>query len=115
MVRKEQEDEFEVQLGRAMHHVSAPDGFAERVLREAKRPTAPMMRMSGRKVAWRWTGGALAASLLVSIVGTGAEIEHRRRQQREAERQFALAMQVTSHALEQSRQQLSRAGFRLVD
>ncbi len=108
------QDGFKQELRQAMRPVEAPEGFAERVLRRMEQSPAQVLPMRARPV-WRWAGGALAASLLVGAAGTWAEREHRRRQQEEAERQFAVAMQVTSHALEQSREQLSRAGFRLVD
>jgi len=66
---------------------------------------------------WRmqaWMGGAIAAVLVLGMVA--AEQMHLRRERAEqakADQQFAVAMQVTDHALAQTREQLQRAGLKL--
>jgi hypothetical protein len=60
-------------------------------------------------------GGALAAVLALGMYGS--EVLHQRRERAEqaakADQQFAVAMQVTDHALAQTREQLQRAGLKL--
>jgi hypothetical protein len=62
-----------------------------------------------------WMGGAIAAVLALGMFG--AEQLHQRRERAEeaakADQQFAVAMQVTDHALETTREQLQRAGLNL--
>jgi hypothetical protein len=119
--------EFELQLARAMRRVDAPEGFAARVVARAEssdtasshvskaRPGAPgVVVMRPRSGLWRlqaWMGGALAAVLALGMYG--AEVLHQRREQAKADQQFAVAMQVTDHALTQTREQLQRAGLKL--
>ena len=126
--------EFEVQLARAMRRVEAPEGFAARVLDRAvgpddvvatpsqvseAAPGAPgVVVMRPRKGLWRmqaWTGGAIAAVLALGMFG--AEQLHLRKERAEetarADQQFAVAVQVTDHALAQTREQLARAGLNL--
>ena len=109
--------EFEVQLARAMRRVDAPEGFAARVLDKAEQ-TQTVIVMRPRKGLWRmqaWTGGAIAALLALGMFG--AEQLHLRRERAEetakADQQFAVAVQVTDHALAQTREQLARAGLNL--
>ena len=105
--------EFELQLARARRRVDAPDGFAARVMDKAEqaqrvvvmRPRSGLFRMQA------WMGGAAAAVLALGMYG--AEVLHQRREQAKADQQFAVAMQVTDHALAQTREQLQRAGLKL--
>jgi hypothetical protein len=75
------------------------------------RPRRGLVRMQA------WMGGAIAAVLALGMFG--AEQLHLRRERAEeaakADQQFAVAMQVTDHALEQTREQLQRAGLKLGD
>jgi hypothetical protein len=126
--------EFELQLARAMSRVDAPEGFAARVMERAAsprgvvagpaqvseaRPGAPgvvvMRRRSGLLRMQAWAGGAIAAMLALGMFG--AEQLHLRRERAEetarADQQFAVAVQVTDHALAQTREQLARAGLNL--
>ena len=110
--------EFELQLARAMARVAVPEGFAARVLDRAASPAAQtVVEMRPRSGLWRmqaWAGGAIAAVLVLGMVA--AEQLHLRRQRAEqakADQQFAVAMQVTDHALAQTREQLQRAGLKL--
>jgi hypothetical protein len=133
-------DEFELQLAQAMRRVDAPEGFAVRVLDQMgeqmgegtatapaqvskARPGAPRVVMMQRR--WAWAGGAMAAVLALGMFGT--EQLHQRRERAErvaaeqaaaeqaalANQQFEAAVRVTDHALEQTREQLQRAGLRL--
>jgi len=108
--------EFELQLTRAMRRVDAPEGFAARVLEKAEEPQAVVV-MRPQSGLWRmqaWMGGAIAAVLVLGMVT--AEQMHLRRERAEqakADQQFAVAMQVTDHALAQTREQLQRAGLKL--
>jgi len=122
--------EFELQLARAMRRVDAPEGFAARVVARAESgdivstqvresgPGAPgVVVMRPRSGLWRmqaWMGGAIAAVLVLGMVA--AEQMHLRRERAEqakADQQFTVAMQVTDHALAQTREQLQRAGLKL--
>jgi hypothetical protein len=105
--------EFELQLARAMRRVDAPEGFAARVLDKAEQ-TQKVVAMRPRSGLWRlqaWMSGALAAVLALGMYG--AEVLHQRREQAKADQQFAVAMQVTDHAIAQTRAQLQRAGLKL--
>jgi hypothetical protein len=127
-------DEFELQLARAMSCVDAPEGFAARVMERAAspkravvapaqvseaRPGAPgvvvIPKRSGLLRMQAWAGGAIAAVLALGMFG--AEQLHQRHERAEqtamANQQFAVAMQVTDHALAQTRGQLQRAGLNL--
>ena len=106
--------EFELQLARAMRRVDAPAGFAERVMDRTTSPAEKIVVMRPRSGLWRmqaWTGGAIAAVLALGMFG--AEQLHQRRERERADQQFAVAVQVTDHALAQTRQQLARAGLNL--
>jgi hypothetical protein len=109
--------EFELQLARAMRRVDAPEGFAGRVMERAAGTAEveqKVLVLRPRSGLWRmqaWMGGALAAVLALGTFG--AEVLHQRREQTKADQQFAVAMQVTDHALAQTREQLQRAGLKL--
>ena len=106
--------EFELQLARAMRRVDAPAGFAERVMERTTSPAEKIVVMRPRSGLWRmqaWAGGAIAAVLALGMFG--AEQLHQRRERERADQQFAVAVQVTDHALAQTRQQLARAGLNL--
>ena len=108
--------EFELQLARAMRRVDAPEGFVERVMETSANPAEKVRVMRPRQGSWRmqaWMGGAVAAALALGMFG--AQQLHQRREQAKADQQFAVAMQVTDHALAQTRQQLQRAGLKLSD
>jgi hypothetical protein len=108
--------EFELQLARAMRRVDAPEGFVERVMETSANPAEKVRVMRPRQGMWRmqaWMGGAVAAALALGMFG--AQQLHQRREQAKADQQFAVAMQVTDHALAQTRQQLQRAGLKLSD
>jgi hypothetical protein len=131
LVSDEKLAEFEVMLARAMRPVEAPEGFASRVVvRASANPThadetvmdgapgtiadAKVFVMRRRNGLWRmqaWMGGAVAAVLVLGMFG--AEQIHQRREQAKADQQFALAVQATDHALDQTREQLQRAGLNL--
>jgi hypothetical protein len=113
--------EFELQLARAMSRVDAPEGFAARVMERAASPAEAepkvivMRPRSGLLRMQAWAGGAIAAMLALGMFG--AEQLHLRRERAEetarADQQFAVAVQVTDHALAQTREQLARAGLNL--
>jgi hypothetical protein len=109
--------EFELQLARAMRRVDAPEGFAERIMERSASPAEKVVAMRPRRGLVRmqaWMGGAIAAVLALGMFG--AEQLHQRRERAEeaakADQQFAVAMQVTDHALETTREQLQRAGLK---
>ena len=106
-------DRFEEELQAAMRSVEVPPGFAASVLQriEAEK-VAHRFAMTFPAPARRWTAGLLAACLLA---GTVTAFGWKRHRKHEAEQQFALAIAATSHALQQTREQLSRAGLRLAN
>ncbi len=123
-IRKPTESEpeiggFEQELRVALQRVAAPEGFAERVMARAAATPVRIPQHTraalGRWAQWRvWTAGALAAGVAIGYIGAERARE-RREQQRAAvvQRQFDEAMRVTSQALDHTRAQLARAGFRL--
>jgi hypothetical protein len=114
LVENEKLAEFELQLARAMRRVDAPEGFADRIMERSAIPAERVivMRPRGRLVRMQaWMGGAIAAALALGMFG--AEQIHQRREQARADQQFAVAMQATDHALDQTRAQLQRAGLNL--
>jgi hypothetical protein len=105
--------EFELQLARAMRRVDAPEGFAERIMERSAGPAEKVVVMRPRRGLVRmqaWMGGAIAAVLALGMFG--AEQLHQRREQARADQQFAVAVQATDHALDQTRAQLQRAGLK---
>lgn len=114
LVENEKLAEFELQLARAMRRVDAPEGFAERIMERSASPAEKVIVMRPRRRLVRmqaWMGGAIAAVLALGMFG--AEQIHQRREQARADQQFAVAMQATDHALDQTRAQLQRAGLNL--
>jgi hypothetical protein len=116
--------EFELQLARAMRRADAPVGFAARVMERAAIPSESaeaaqklvvMRSRFGMARMQAWAGGAVAAMLALGMFG--AEQVHQRHvrevQTALANQQFAMAVQVTGHALAQTREQLQRAGLNL--
>jgi hypothetical protein len=111
-------DAFELQLTRAMRRVDVPEGFAARVMDRAAAPEDVAQKVivirprSGLLRMQTWTGGAIAAVLVLGMFG--AEQLHQRHERTVmADQQFAVAVQVTDHALAQTREQLARAGLNL--
>jgi len=117
------EDEFDEELMRGLRRVDAPEGFAARVMeRSAVVPTHDDKTvMNGpprvaKVLAFpkprAWMGSAMAAVLVLGCFV--AERVHVERQKAElAQQQFETAVRVTDHALDQTREQLARAGLRL--
>jgi len=113
--------EFELQMARAMSRVDAPEGFAARVMERAASPAESAQKVVvmrsrfGMARMQAWAGGAIAATLALGMFG--AEQLHQRHvrevQTALANQQFAMAVQVTGHALAQTREQLQRAGLNL--
>jgi hypothetical protein len=107
-------------VARALRRVDAPEGFALRVLERAEKKTSLRARVLTMP-SWvsrpsAWAGSAVAAALVLGCFA--AEQVHVRQQQEKAERaqqQFETAMRVTDHALDQTREHLERAGFKLGD
>jgi anti-sigma factor RsiW len=122
------ETEFEARLAEEMAQVPAPEGFADRVMgrvaaqrAEAAKP-ARVLAFRGGLIARSRIAMAVAAALLIAVAtGAGLRVEQRLKQQAEeqrqeqakaalAERQFALAMQVTSRTLVEVQERIGRAG-----
>ena len=105
---------LEAELARSLRRLELPLGFADRVLAAAAATTPGPRRVLPFRL-WRpVAGGALAASLLAGAFG--AEAVHRRHARERAEaaaEQLQTAMRVTNHALDETRAQLARAGFRM--
>jgi hypothetical protein len=123
-MKDEEMDEFERQLSRAMRRVEVRAettakflSIAAAVKEEHERTGRRWIKpASGGRVLFMprpraWMGGAIAAVLVLGVLG--GERVHQRRQQEMAERQFETAIRVTDHALEQTQAQLQRAGVKL--
>lgn len=111
--------EIEESLRHALRHVPAPEGFAGRVMARVADGTQPVTVTAERRMpstllhmrpmAW-WT--AVAAALLLAVGGGDAlHIRHQHVAQREraAEAQLDLALQLTSHALNEVELNLDRS------
>ena len=103
----------ESELRQSLQHVPAPDGFTDRVMarvaeREAARTSRPVRTRKGstgfggmhRNTNW-WT--AIAAMLLLAVGGDITYLRHQRveREAAKVQQQMDLAMQLTSHALDE--------------
>ena len=130
---REQEQEFEAMLARALRRVDAPEGFAARVtaLAEAEERTkraAASLATNGaangaadkarwwQMSSWGWkpVWGAAAAILVAGVLG-GHEVHERRMEQErvQASRHFDASVQITDRALEHAREQLKQRGVEL--
>ena len=119
-------DEFEVALTRALARVEVRADLTRKFyalaeeVETSRRAAGGGMRLvklssGGRVIAMPkpkvWWGGAVAAMLVIGMFA--GERVHEERKREAAEAQFDAAMRVTDHALEQTREQLERAGLRL--
>jgi hypothetical protein len=117
--QSDSEREFEARLSQEMKRVSAPDGFADRIMHrvevEAEGHAAQKRRsrltVMPRRSAWM----AIAAMLLVGILIGGwqwrqQKIRHEREQAEQIQRQFDLAMQVTQRTLAEVQERIGHAG-----
>jgi len=115
------ESVVESELRQALKHVPAPDGFTDRVMgrvnqREAGRGSRPAPAKSfsagfggmHRNAGW-WP--AIAAMLLLAMGGDIAYLRHQRTEREAAnvQQQMDLAMQLTSHALDEVNVSLERS------
>lgn len=111
-------DDFEERLQRALARVEAPPGFAERVCNLCSTELPPA---HGGLLMWPRRhvrlSGALAAGILFGALAGGGFWHGQRvaEQRMEAQAQFETAMRVTNRALDETREQLNRAGMRLSD
>ena len=112
---------IEAELRQALQHVPAPEGFTDRVMgrvtqREAARGSRPVPARSfgvgfggmHSSTGW-WT--AIAAMLLLALGGDITYLRHQRteREAAKVQQQMDLAMQLTSHALDQVDGSLERS------
>jgi hypothetical protein len=118
------QDKFEQQLTQAMRRVDAPQGLAARIMDRAAGPAEnPAEKQAERKskvivmrprfssMRLAWSGGAIAAMLMLGIfAGEQVHIWHQREQ---ADQQFEAATRITDEALAHTREQLARAGVSL--
>lgn len=98
-------DEFENELREHLQARSAPAGFADRVMRRVERPRPRRVWRFLWQPVWRWA--AVAALLLITVLG-GLEHERQERLAGErARRQVLLALRITGTALRQVQQKVS--------
>lgn len=111
---------FERELEAALERVAPPEGFAERVLARAYPASASPGWSSGRPFPVTpprlWL--AVAAFLLVAVLGLFGEQHHTREvRRREARARFDMSMAITRQTLAEvgldTRKQLSAAGIQL--
>ena len=109
-------DDFERELEESLKRVSAPEGFADRVMAQVSGHAAAERRHPRLLVlplrsgtAWR----AVAAVALVGMLLGAAEVAHERQQKRQAEivqQKFDIAMQITEKTLDGVGRRISRVG-----
>jgi flagellar basal body rod protein FlgB len=109
-----QSDEFEEQLRRSLRRVEAPKGFAARILERAGVSEKPLLLKPRfrRGPRWGWIGALATILVLVALVGNQVRVRRERAGVAQIQAQFDTAMRVTSHALEETRVELERAGVR---
>ncbi len=94
---------LEEQLCESLRHVSAPTGFADRVMARVEDRNGAGVRTPRRVLMMpSWHAGWMAAAAALIFAAGGAETLHVRRQQQEqtaAQAQMDRAMQLTSHAM----------------
>lgn len=101
----EHRDEFEKELRDHLQARPAPAGFADRVLRRVEHPRPRRAWWFLWQPLWRWA--AVAALLLITVLG-GLEHERQERLAGErARRQVLLALRITGTALNQVQQKVS--------
>ena len=113
--------ELEAELAAALRPIELPAGFTARGLAAASAASGPKRakvlpwRVLGAFGRWRTAvSGAVAASLVAGLLGAEAVHQrHERERAAAAAQQLETAMRVTNRALDQTRAQLARAGFRL--
>lgn len=111
--------EVELALHRALGRREAPSGFADRVMERAAAGAQPVARPGHGKLLtmpvrqWRtWASGAIAALIVLGVL-QGERIHQQHERRAEAQRQFETAERITDQTLEQTREQLQRAGISL--
>jgi hypothetical protein len=118
-----EQNEFDRALKRALRPVNPPERLTKVLMAaadaEAERRSPRKER--GQRWAWfvpqrtfGWMGAGLAAVMVVGVFGVEqVHVRHEREQAALATQQFETAMRVTDHALDQTRNQLQRAGIKL--
>ena len=119
-------DEFDVELARMLRRVDAPEGFAAKVVDCAAADTRVRESGSGATgVVARgklvvmprvhaWMSGAIAAVLVMGcLVVERVHVVRQQEQVAVTEQQFETAIRVTNRALDQTNEQLARAGLKL--
>jgi hypothetical protein len=114
-------DEFEHALKRALRPVNPPETLAKFLAAAAEdhqRRTARLRfrpkndgRLLGLSWPPAWIGSALAAMLLLgALAGEQVHVRHQHERAEMAQQQFETSMHITDRALDQAREQLTRAG-----
>jgi hypothetical protein len=119
-MNENQEHDFEQKLSEAMRRVDAPRNLARYLMAATAVHAASPVPLRERKSRWAWLmpnanawfGTALAAMLLL-IAFTGIQVHQRHERREHAEQQFEEATRITDQTLEQTREQLQRAGVPL--
>jgi hypothetical protein len=105
-----QEREFDLQLSKALHRVDAPPNFANAVMVavEVDKAVNGKAKVLAFPKPRPWMSAAIAAALIVSVF-TGQQV-HKKHQRDVADQQFETAARITDRALQETREQLQRAG-----
>ena len=119
-MNEHQQNDFEQHLSKAMRRVNAPRDFANSVMAATEAGAERRLPRREWKPRWAWLmpnanawfGTAVAAMLLL-IVFTGVQVHVRHERRERAEQQFETATRITDQTLEQTREQLQRAGVPL--
>ena len=109
-------EEFDVTLAKALERVNAPEGFATKVMAEAGRAETkgPHAKVLMFPKAPMWLSGAIAAVLVMGVVvGERVHVEHQRQEVAMTQQKFDEGLRATNHALDQTREQLAKAGLNL--
>jgi len=88
---------LEDQLKEALRREEPPEGFAERVIRQAG-PARAQFREKPRKPRFRWWTWPAVATVAATMAMSVA-VEYRRAQEAEAGRQAILAIQIVAEEL----------------
>ncbi len=108
-------DELEQELKEALKRVTAPEGFADRVMEHVAAKERQRVRVMLFRVAPVWQA-AIAAVVLISLSFGGVGLWQRQKERRKAEivqRKFEVAMRVTGKTLDDVGARVSRAGMKV--
>jgi hypothetical protein len=114
MRNEESNSEFDPTLARALRQVDAPMSLETRLMAAAEKESRHTAKVLAFPQKRAWMSGAIAAALVMGVViGERVHVDRQREQVAVTQQKFEDAMRVTNHALNQTQEQLAKAGLSL--